>query len=239
MDAAGVYRTVIVPPGWEGERNDLGLEAAREHPDRLAVMGRIDPLDSAARGQVAAWRRQQGMLGLRFTFARKTEYARPLVEGHMDWLWKEAEKSGVPVMMMVTPDQLRIVDGIAERYPGLKLIMDHMVRHFGKKDAEAFADIEKLIDIAKRPNVAVKASGMPEYASGDYPYPTVLPYLRRAYDAFGPKRLFWGTDLTKLRCTYRQAVTMFTEEIPWLTASDKEWIMGRGLCEWIGWKLPD
>jgi hypothetical protein len=31
---------------------------------------------------------------------------------------------------------------------------------------------------------------------------------------------------------------MFTEEIPWLTAADKETIMGRGLCEWLGWKLP-
>jgi predicted TIM-barrel fold metal-dependent hydrolase len=34
MDAAGVSRVVIVPPSWEGERNDLGLEAARLHPDR-------------------------------------------------------------------------------------------------------------------------------------------------------------------------------------------------------------
>ncbi len=32
---------------------------------------------------------------------------------------------------------------------------------------------------------------------------------------------------------------MFTEEIPWLTDDDKEWIMGRGLCEWVGWALPD
>jgi hypothetical protein len=31
---------------------------------------------------------------------------------------------------------------------------------------------------------------------------------------------------------------MFTEEMPWLSAADKEWVMGRGLCEWIGWKLP-
>jgi len=29
---------------------------------------------------------------------------------------------------------------------------------------------------------------------------------------------------------------MFTEEIPWLSADDKAWIMGRGICEWIGWK---
>ena len=32
MDAAGVDRVVIVPPGWEGERNDLALAAAAEGP---------------------------------------------------------------------------------------------------------------------------------------------------------------------------------------------------------------
>ena len=26
--------------------------------------------------------------------------------------------------------------------------------------------------------------------------------------------------------------------VSWLTAEDKAWIMGRGLCEWIDWKLP-
>ena len=238
MNAAGVKRAVIVPPGWEGERNDLGLEAARLHPDRLAVMGRIDHEAPAARDQLPLWRRQPGMLGLRFTYARRPEYAVPLVDGQLDWVWAGAEKAGIPVMMMVTPKQLQYVDRIAARHPELRLIMDHMCRRFGKKDDEAFSGLDKLLELAKRPNVAVKASGMPEYASGEYPYRTVFPFLRRAYDAFGPKRIFWGTDLTKLRCTYRQAVTMFTEEIPWLTDTDKTWIMGRGLCEWLDWKLP-
>jgi hypothetical protein len=62
-------------------------------------------------------------------------------------------------------------------------------------------------------------------------------YLQRAYDAFGPKRLFWGTDLSRSPIPYRQHVTMFTDEIPWLSESDKEWIMGRGVCEWIGWPI--
>jgi hypothetical protein len=34
-------------------------------------------------------------------------------------------------------------------------------------------------------------------------------------------------------------VTLFTEELPWLVAHDKELIMGRALCNWLGWKLPD
>ena len=59
------------------------------------------------------------------------------------------------------------------------------------------------------------------------------------YDTFGPKRMCWGSDMSRLPCSYRQAITYFTEEIPWLTAEDKEWIMGRSLCDWLGWKLPD
>jgi hypothetical protein len=29
-----------------------------------------------------------------------------------------------------------------------------------------------------------------------------------------------------------------TEELPWLTAADKELIMGRALCNWLDWQLP-
>jgi hypothetical protein len=48
--------------------------------------------------------------------------------------------------------------------------------------------------------------------------------------------MFWGTDWSRLPCSYRQGVTMFTEELSWLSAEDKEWIMGRGVGEWLGWK---
>ena len=38
-------------------------------------------------------------------------------------------------------------------------------------------------------------------------------------------------------CSYRQCVTFFTEELPWLKGRDLELVMGRGLCDWIGWDL--
>ena len=47
--------------------------------------------------------------------------------------------------------------------------------------------------------------------------------------------MFWGSDLSRLPCSYRECVTMFTEEMPWLKAGDLEWIMGRGVCAWLGW----
>jgi L-fuconolactonase len=234
METAGVDRVVIVPPSWEGDRNDLALEAAAAHPQRFAVMGRLDPLDAASRGKIATWRRQPGMLGLRFTF--HTPALMPLLtEGHMDWVWAEAEKAGVPIYVLVPHRLVSLMDRVAERHPGLRLVMDHLSMATDRKGPEAFAEFGEVLKIARRPNVAAKASGMPRYADDGYPFPSLLPYLRQAYDAFGPRRLFWGTDFTRSPISYRQHVTLFMDEIPWLTREDKAWVMGRAACEWLGW----
>ena len=92
-----------------------------------------------------------------------------------------------------------------------------------------------LLAIAKRPNVAAKVSALPCYTDAPYPYKNLHVYVKRVYDAFGPQRMLWGSDLSRLRGTYRECVTVFTEEMPWLSSTDLEWIMGRRLCEWLGW----
>ena len=54
--------------------------------------------------------------------------------------------------------------------------------------------------------------------------------------AFGSDRFFWGTDITRMPRSYRQCVTMFTEELPWLKGHDLERVMGQAVCDWIGWQ---
>jgi predicted TIM-barrel fold metal-dependent hydrolase len=234
MNVAGVDRIVIVPPSWEGDRNDLATEAAIAHPQRFATMGRLDPQDPKSRGLIAKWREQPGMLGLRFTF-HIPQLAALITEGHMDWVWGEAEKAGVPIYVLVPHALVYLIDGVAQRYPGLKLVMDHLALNSKLRDAAAFREFDKLLAIARRPNVAAKASALPCYSTDRYPYKSLHGYIRQAYDAFGPQRLFWGTDLSRSPIPYRQHVTMWTEEIPWLNREDKEWIMGRGVCDWLRW----
>jgi predicted TIM-barrel fold metal-dependent hydrolase len=237
MDEAGVDRAVIVPPSWEGDYNDLALAAAKAHPARFTVMGRFDPEAPNARALLPTWREQPGMLGMRFHFGRP-EYEGPLTEDRLGWFWTEVERLGLPLMVLIDPRRAHLIDRIAERHPRLKLIMDHMAVHLREVDNAAFCDLDKVLALAKRPNIAIKASCLPSCTSDSYPYRALHPIIRRIYDAFGPRRIFWGTDLTRMPCTYRQSITMITEEIPWLSTDDKEWIMGRGLCEWIGWPLP-
>ncbi|MBI4190197.1 MAG: amidohydrolase [Betaproteobacteria bacterium] len=237
MDAAGVHRAVLVPPFLDGDRNDLVLEAARLHPDRFAAMGRVDLDAPASRELIPTWRQQPGMLGFRYPFHRPL-LTSALTEERVDWLWEGAEKAGVPIMIHAPHAMVHLFDRVAERYPGLRLVMDHLALPMRKQDEEAFRDLDKLLAIAKRPNVAVKTSALPCYTSDPYPYRRLHPYIRRVYDAFGPQRMFWGSDMSRLPCTYRQAITMFTEEMPWLSTDDLDWIMGRGLSEWLGWKPP-
>jgi len=236
MNEAGVDRAIIVPPSWEGERNDLALEAAKLQPDRFAVMGRFPLEQRESRSLVDGWRRQPGMLGMRFTF--NTEQQRPwLTDGTADWLWPEAERAGIPLMMSVS-GQLPSVDRLAERHPGLTLVIDHLGLRSGTKGEQAFAGLPELLKLARHANVAVKASALPCYSVEAYPFRDVQRHIRSVYDTFGPRRMFWGTDWTRLPCTWRRAVTFFTEELSWLSAGDKEWIMGRGVCEWLGWPTP-
>lgn len=232
MDAAGVARAIIVPPSWEGERNDLALAACRQHPDRFAAMGRID-LDPANAPLLRNWRAQPGMLGLRFTYRAGQAW---MEDGSADWMWQAAERIGLPVMVSC-PGQLRVLARVAERFPALRLVIDHLALIRGKKDAEAFVDLPDLLSLARFPNVAAKSSALPRFSSDPYPYRNVHGYLRQVFDAFGPRRMFWGTDLTGLPCTYRQAVTMFTEALDFLSEEDKTWVMGRGVAEFLGW--PD
>jgi predicted TIM-barrel fold metal-dependent hydrolase len=127
---------------------------------------------------------------------------------------------------------------IAERHPALRLTIDHLGGRGGLttlKDHAAMTHVPQLVELAKYPNVAVKATGAPGYSSEPYPYPTMQVYLRQIFDAFGPQRMFWGTDITKMPCSWRQCVTMFTEELPWLSGPDMRLVMGDALCEWWGW----
>ncbi len=113
-----------------------------------------------------------------------------------------------------------------------------MGRSGGTTDDAAFANLGDLLALSRLPNVAVKLSGAPSYSSGTYPWRNIHGHIERIFDAYGPHRSFWGTDITRMPCSYRQCVTMFTEELPFLSGTDKELVMGRALCDWIGWKLP-
>lgn len=237
MKTAGVDRAVLIPPGWEGDRIDFALEGAERHPDRFCVMGRIavdEPVASAA--LLPGWKAQRGMLGIRLSF-QKAHNERFLTDGTADWFWPEAEKHGIPVMVFA-PGKFAEIRTIAEAHPKLRIIVDHMgLRR--EQDAAAVTVIERLCALADCPNVHVKVTSVPLYSTEPYPCRNLHDALRRLIGAFGPRRSFWGTDISRIwkLGTYRQFVTLFTEELKFLSADELEWVMGRGIARCLEWPL--
>jgi predicted TIM-barrel fold metal-dependent hydrolase len=239
MKEAGVDRAVLVPPSFAGGYNEYSLEAAAKYPEQFAVMGALK-LDKPEAPQILEnFMRRPGALGVRLTFHH--EYDEGFIrDGTADWFWPIAEKMNIPVMMNA-PSIHKDVAGVAERHPTLPMILDHMARQKGMKDEKLGPGLSQTIGLAKYPNVFVKLTSTPSCSTEGYPYRNIHPHLKRLIEAFGPRRCFWGTDLSAMlsrtKCTYPQAVTMFTNEMDFLSDDDLEYIMGRGLAECLPWPV--
>jgi len=235
MDNAGVARCILVPPTWEGNRNDTSLEAARLYPNRFRIMGKLALTNPNGPALMATWNQQPHMLGIRMTF--NAGRARQWIEdGTADWFWHDCERYDIPIMIFA-PFAVAAIGKIAERHPGLRVIVDHMGLNVQWKGKDLTPGVDLLLTFARLPNVAVKASCLPCYVAEPYPFPTLHPQIHRVVDAFGVQRVMWGTDLSQSPVTYRQNVTLFTEELKFLSASDKEWIMGKSLAHWLRWSV--
>jgi predicted TIM-barrel fold metal-dependent hydrolase len=235
MDGAGVDRVVVVPPSWPGDRNDYGLEAARRYPGRFHVMGRIPLKNPASAALLPKWREQPGMLGVRLTFLGPA--AAWVKDGTADWFWPEAEKAGLPVMFLA-PGQTAAFAAVAERHPRLTLVADHMGLALDLvKEGKAAEAIAATASLAKYPNVSVKLSAAANYSQESYPFRDINQHIQKLFEAYGPQRSHWGTDMTNGfdRATYKQRITHFTEELPFLTESDKDWVMGRAILQRLNW----
>jgi predicted TIM-barrel fold metal-dependent hydrolase len=234
MDEGGIDRAVIVPPSWPGDRNDYGLEAAQRYPKRFAVMGRI-PMNPDSAKLLPNWLKQPGMVGIRLTFMR--EQAALLTSGATDWFWPAAEKEKIPVMFFA-PDNIPKIAPIAERHPGLPMIVDHMSLMLETaKERRIGPAIDEVVKLAKYPNVSVKLSSAPNFSLEAYPFRDMTEHLKRCFDAFGPRRCYWGTDLTNsmAKATYRQRAEHFTKELAFLSEDDKYWVMGKAILARLNW----
>jgi predicted TIM-barrel fold metal-dependent hydrolase len=124
---------------------------------------------------------------------------------------------------------------VAERHPELTILIPHMGCRLDSHGAEAFADLDDLLKLARHPKVFVNVSSAPCFSREKFPFRDIEPYLRRIYDVFGPRRMLWGADLSRLTSTYRECLEHFSRGLDFLSEADKEWILGRTLAQVLNW----
>jgi L-fuconolactonase len=231
MRDAGVDRAVLVPPFFEGYRNDYAVACATEAPESFRVMARVD-LRTGDPGSVRELLRSPVVAGVRLVFL-------PADAGRVDdpaaeWFWSFAEAEDVPVMLLAS-GQLDALGDLARARPGLRLAVDHLGLTGQATDAAIGPEIGQLVALAELDNVSVKATAAPCYSTEPYPYPALHPFLRKLYEDFGPDRLFWGSDLSRLRGSYADLVRLFREELDFLSGADGDAVMGGSVLRWLDW----
>ncbi|MGO4871084.1 MAG: amidohydrolase family protein [Roseiarcus sp.] len=102
--------------------------------------------------------------------------------------------TGRPFDLCVRPDQIDKAVALADLCPNVQFVLDHCGAPAIKERAE-HPWRERIADIALRPNVAVKISGVVAYADGEaWTVDDIRPYVEHAIRCFGWDRVVWGSD---------------------------------------------
>ena len=122
---------------------------------------------------------------------------------------------------------------IIDRFPETRFILDHLAILQPRTPPAArdpWADLPKVLALAKRPNAVIKVSGACTLSHESYPYPDIWDPLARIFDAWGFDRCLWGTDWTRASgvLNYEQATKPFFETDR-LSDSERAMLMG-GAC---------
>jgi L-fuconolactonase len=232
MAGAGVDRAVLVPPLFEGHRNDYALSCARTHPDRFRVMARLDltrpDLDRTVRSLAA----DPHVAGVRLVFLPMD--AGRVAAPEAARFWPAAEHHDMPVMVHA-PGQLTDVAAVAAAHPRLRLAIDHLGLSGTRTDGDIGPEIAGLLELAALPQISVKLSALPCYSSEPFPHPALHEPVCRVLQAFGPERVFWGSDLSRLRGNYRDASDLVRKHLG-LSPQAQAAVLGESISRWLRWR---
>ena len=223
MKANGVSKTVIIQVIHYRYDNRFLERVLKQYPGTFKGVCRVDPLDPAAPDQLSELT-GRGFSGVRLSPGNGASgdwIAGPL----MPPLWKRCFDLKTPMTVLAAIGRMPQVAQLMEKLPDLTLVIDHMA----DCPVDQPRELEKLIGLKRFPNVFVKISHTWSLSRQKYPWLDSQEMVKRLYDAFGPRRLMWGTDWPILEgvAKYEQALTVVRDDMQFLNADDKSWMLGK------------
>jgi predicted TIM-barrel fold metal-dependent hydrolase len=103
-------------------------------------------------------------------------------------------ETGRPFDLCVRSDQIDTALALVDRCPDVQFVLDHCGAP-KIKEREMHPWREQIAELARRPNVAVKISGVVAYADAEtWTVDDISPYVEHAIASFGWDRVVWGSD---------------------------------------------
>ena len=227
LKAAGVDQIVVVEAAETVEETHFVLGLAEKYPFMAGVVGWIDLASPDVESILRSLKGNPLYKGVR-----------PCHDDNktIQWMRDTANDIGFRALVDLNLsfdalvqdfNELPCVISVAERFPQLSIILDHL----GKPDianklfAGWAADIHRL---AKYPNVVCKFSGILNQAKAGWTFKGLRPYADHVLSCFGAERLLWGSDWPPARLTaeYNVGWQVAHELVAHLPAAEQEMIFG-------------
>ncbi|MEE8306612.1 MAG: amidohydrolase family protein [Gammaproteobacteria bacterium] len=182
--------------------------AAALHPDRFGYVARVDRTDPEVLGLIRIAADDPNARAARLIPAVTAVECEAFAKGDYAPIFQTCLDVRMPVFLFIA-GHVELMPRYLEQFPDLQFIVDHcgmpmeqwiamLDEDTPEGEAPAGPDVGYFIEVLKLatyPNVALKwshAQGM--FGELEYPSPGLLPYLRRAIDAFGVDRIMWASD---------------------------------------------
>jgi predicted TIM-barrel fold metal-dependent hydrolase len=239
LDEHGVAGAVIVTPAVYGFDNSYSLETYDLAPERIRVIGLVDMTAPDVEETIREWASNPAAIGIRLNLWADEAVAR-FLDGGDDRALTAAADAGLCVCVN-SPGRFPVFERIAERFPSLQLVVDHLglfdVAMLDRAMPDTWNGIDGLLGLANHPNVAVKVTSVPLISREPYPYPDAWPHIHAVIEAFGVERLMWGTDAFIFDHPYGESID-FIRASDELDAREKEMLLGGALRRVMRWSAP-
>jgi predicted TIM-barrel fold metal-dependent hydrolase len=237
MDKVGVDGAIFIS-AFSMYRYDASyaVEVVKAHPGRFGIVKPVDPDDANVAEIVAEWKKIPGTVGIRILLPK--DGGRAADDPGLDRIARAAVRYDFPVNLLCW-DNIETGTALVDRHPDTRFIIDHLgilQPRTPPAPAEPWANLPKVLELAKRKNAVIKVSGACTLSKAPYPFPDIWDPLTRIFDAWGFDRCLWGTDWTRAFAVvnYEQAVQPFIKTDR-LSDTERAMLMGGACAKAYGW----
>ena len=226
MDEAGVAKSAIVQASTAyGHDNSYVAEAIAAHPKRFTGVFSVDMLATDNVAKMKLWL-ARGFSGLRLFTTGST------MPGQATWFddprtfpaWQYVADHGVPVCMQMTPQGFPQLRALIERFPKVRIILDHLARP-QLVDGPPFAADREFFALARYPNVFLKLTPI-NVSPADWGKATPQSFFGELIKVYGANRIAWGSNFPATAGTLKEILGKAQQALSFGSAADREWIFG-------------
>lgn len=226
MDEAGVQKAAVVHSSTTyGFDNSYVVDGCAQYPDRLVAVGSVDVTQPDAPKVIRDWV-ARGLAGLRLFTGGSTKAFDPteLEDERAYPSWELCGELGLPMCIQTGAIGLPQVTALAERFPDVNIILDHLARP-DILDGPPYANAASLFELAPYTNIYLKLTPriFVDVKKGAATPETFFPKIA---EAFGSKRMAYGSNYPTSEGSLAENLSIAKENLACLSAEDQAWVFG-------------